>query len=259
MSLLGALAWTSAFWMLEQVCAGVTNAVRPGARADIVSLAGFSVLATSLIVFAMVRVHAPEASLRATLGVRPLAPMRGLLAVAAGAGLRPPMSVLEDVIARRWPHQDAEVAESLRQLVATSSRISLVVCVFVVMPVASELFFRGIVFGELRRATSSWVALVGTTALFALSYSMPDARELPTAAVLGFAFGWTRARCGTVVAPVVAHVAFWAVEGIPILRGRDPAADVVYPVKWVVGGAVIAALALAVIGTGSEERKRARG
>jgi len=255
MNLLGALAWTSALWMLEQVCAGVTYAGRPGSRTDIVSVAGCSVLATSLIIFAMVRVHAPEASLRVTLGVRPLPPVRILLSVAAGAGLRPLLSLLESAIARRWPHEDAAFAESVRQLVATSSRLSLVVGVFVVIPVATELFFRGILFGGLSRGSSSRVAVLATTALFALSYSMPDPRDLPTAAILGLAFAWLRARCGSVVAPIVAHVAFWAVEGIPILRGRDPAADVTYPTRWIVGGAVIAGLALAVIGTGRDAER----
>jgi len=108
--------------------------------------------------------------------------------------------------------------------------------VFVVIPVAAELFFRGILFGGLSRGSSSRVAVLATTALFALSYSMPDPRDLPTAAILGLAFAWLRARCGSVVAPIVAHVAFWAVEGIPILRGRDPAADVTYPTRWIVGG-----------------------
>ena len=127
--------------------------------------------------------------------------------------------------------------------------------VFVVIPLAREVFFRGILFGELRRprdargagdgAGSTVIAVVGSALLFAV-FSL-DWRSMPTALVLGLSLGWLRARTGSLVAPVVAHLAFWAVEGIPILRGADPAADVTYPLRWIVGGAVVTLLALAAL------------
>ncbi len=46
---------------------------------------------------------------------------------------------------------------------------------------------------------------------------------------------------------------FGAGEWHPILLGRDPSADVTYAPRWIVGGAIIAALALAAVGTGRSE------
>jgi len=88
---LTAALWSIGLWLVENVCVQVTQAARPGALSDIVNLGACQALATSLVVFAMVRVHARETSLRVTLGVTPLAPLQFLLSIAAGAGLYPLM------------------------------------------------------------------------------------------------------------------------------------------------------------------------
>jgi membrane protease YdiL (CAAX protease family) len=252
-SLAAATLWTAALWLLEHICFEVTEAARPGAITDIVNVSACVVLATSVIVLAMLRVHAPNESLRAMLGVRAVGPLRLVLSAAAGAGLGPALSTVDDLVARRWPYEDPEALASLQKLLASSTRVGLVLGVFVVIPLAREVFFRGVLFGELRRAGgvrgtgegSAAVAVVATALLFAV-FSL-DWRAVPTALVLGLSLGWLRARTGSLVAPVVAHLAFWSVEGIPILRGADPAADVTYPVRWIVGGVVIAVLALAAL------------
>jgi len=251
LSLAAAALWTTALWLLEHVCFEVTEAARPGAITDIVNVAACVVLATSVIVFAMLRVHAPDESMRATLGVRRPGSLRLVLAVAAGAGLCPALSTVDDLIARRWPYDDPDALESMQKLLASSTHLGLVLGVFVVIPLAREVFFRGVLFGELggdrsargkggRAATA--IAILATAVLFAV-FSL-DWRAMPTALVLGLSLGWLRARTGSLVAPAVAHLAFWSVEGIPILRGADPAADVTYPTRWIVGGVVVALLAL---------------
>lgn len=245
---LGAALWTIALTMLVQVAIAVTEAARPGAQTDIVNLAACQVLATSLVVFAMVRVHAREASLRATLGIRPIAPLHVLLSVAAGAGLFPLLSMADDLILRRWPIDDAEAVDNMQKVVTSSSHLALVVAALVVIPLARELFFRGIAYGQLAASTSARVALLATAVFYACSYL--DWQQMPTAFVLGVSFAWLRERTGTVVAPVLAQLAFGAVEGIPVLTGRDPAADVTFSTRWVLGGAVIALLALAAVGAG---------
>ena len=249
-----AFVWTAALLMLEQTCVALTELARAGARTDIVSRSGCTILATSLVVFFVVRIHAPDRSLRATLGLRRIGVFPAALSLAAGAGLRPLLGTLEEMMARRWPLQDADVAESIERLVASSSRAALIVGVFVVIPVAAEVFYRGVLFGEIRRAGSQRRAILLTAALFALSATAGDPRALPTAALVGLAFGWLRARAGSLIAPILAHLAYWSVEVVPILRGGDLLADVAYPTRWIAGGAVISLLALATIGHGEDER-----
>jgi membrane protease YdiL (CAAX protease family) len=260
LSLPAAALWATALWLLEHIAFEVTEALRPGAITDIVNVSACVVLATSVVVFAMVRIHAPVTSLRATLGVRALGPVSLVLAAVAGLGLCPALSTVDDLVAKRWPYDDPEALESMNKLLGSSTHLGLVLGVFVVIPLAREVFFRGALFGELQRARgigigrgsgegggagSTALALVATALLFAV-FSL-DWRSMPTALVLGLALGWLRARTGSLVAPVVAHLAFWSVEGIPILRGADPAADVTYPTRWIAGGVAAAILALVAI------------
>ena len=236
-------------WLLEHVCFEVTEAARPGAITDIVNISACVVLATSIIVFAMVRVHAPDESLRESLGLRRVGLLRLVLSIAAGAGLSPAMSMVDDLIAKRWPFDDPEAAESMQKLLGSSTHLTLVLGVFVVIPLAREVFFRGILYSELDRHTllrdegSTLVPIAATALLFAV-FSL-DWRSMPSALVLGMTLGWLRARTGSLVAPAVAHLAFWSVQGIPILRGMDPAADFTYPTRWVAGGVAVSLLALA--------------
>ena len=251
MSPLAAALWSVALTMTVMVVVSLTEAARPGAEADVVSLAASQLLATSLVIFAMVRWHAREVSLRATLGVRAVAPLHIVLSLAAGAGLCPLLSTVDDAIMRRFPIDDAGAAEHLQKVLSSSSRIGLVVAALVVVPVARELFFRGVLYGGLRATTPVRSAVTATAVFFACSTLEPQ--QIPTTLALGLSLAWLRERSGTVLAPILAQLAYGAVDGIPILRGRDPAADVAYPARWIVGGAVIAALALGAIGAGRRE------
>jgi membrane protease YdiL (CAAX protease family) len=252
---LAAAMWTLAFFALRLVAAGITSAVRPGADNDIVNQGACIVLAASVTIFAIVRVHAPDSSLRASLGVRPISPLQALLSMAAGAGLLPAFSKVDDLIVSRWPYGDEEreALESLFRASTVHARVALVVVLVVVVPVALEFFFRGVLFSELTRATSRAHGAVVSAFCFAAWHL--DPRALPTAFALGIAMARLRDQTHTVLAPVLGVLAFGAVDGIPWLRGRAPDADVTYPMRWVVGGAVIALLALAAIGVGGKPEK----
>jgi membrane protease YdiL (CAAX protease family) len=131
--------------------------------------------------------------------------------------------------------------------------VALVIVLVVVVPVAHEYYFRGVLFSELTRATSRAQGAVVSAFCFAAWHL--DPRALPTAFVLGIAMARLRDQTRTVLAPVLGVLAFGAVDGIPWLRGRAPDADITYPMRWVVGGAVMALLALAAIGAVSKSEK----
>ena len=246
-----AALWTLALALLSSLCAAVTQGARPGAQNDIVNLAACEVLATSFIVFLVVRVHARDVSLRALLAFRPIAPLHAVLSMAAGAGLYPLLTTIDDLVQKRWPVDDPEMTQSLQKIVASSSPVALVVAALVVMPVARELFFRGLLYGGVKRRAGVQSALLVTAACYACASL--QWQQIPTLFVLGMAAAWLCERTGTVVAAILAQLAYGAVEGIPILRGADPMADVTYPTKWIVGGAIIALLALVAVGAGRRE------
>jgi membrane protease YdiL (CAAX protease family) len=242
LSLPGAALWALALWLLEHVCFEMTEAIRPGAITDVVNVTGCVVLATSIVIFAMVRVHARDESLRAALGLRSLGPLRLALCLAAGLGLGPALASLDDLVAKRWPYDDPDELANMQKLLGSSTRLALVAAVFVVIPIAREMFFRGVLYGELRKAASTVTAVALTSLLFTV---FPlDWRSMPSALVLSFSLGWLRAKGGSVIAPIVAHLAFWSVQGIPILGGADPGAGATYPPRWIAGGLAVALLAL---------------
>lgn len=242
MTPLGAAMWSLALAFVEQLCVGATEAARAGALTDIINLTACQVLATSTVLFIIARVYARDTSLREAFGVRRPSPFHVILAAVSGAGLCPLLSTVEDYVVRRWPY-DPEVVEYMHKVLSRSSREAFIVAVFVAWPIARELFFRGALFGQLRRSISASASVIWTAVLFA--FATLDWRVIPSSLGLGLALGWVRAQSGTVVAAVVAHLAFVAVEAVPIVRGRDLSADVTYPMRWIVGGAAASLIALA--------------
>ena len=264
LSAVSAASWTIGLWLVEQLCVALTASSRPAAATDIVSLSACIVLSTSIVVFAMVRLRAPEQSLRAALGLRKVGPLGIVLPAAVGAGLCPVLSALDDRIAARWPYDDAEAVANMHQLVTQSSR-----------RVRGRRLRRdpgraggllpGHRYEELVRAgagdaSTRWrargLAILVTAILFA-AFSL-DWQTMPSTLLLGLALAWIRTREGSLVAAIAAHLGFWAIESLPILRGGDPAADVTYAARWILVGAGAAILALATIYATSRGEPRSR-
>ncbi len=88
-------------------------------------------------------------------------------------------------------------------------------------PLAEELLFRGMILTMLQRLTgSAWIAVLGSSAIFALfHWSNPDA--VPPLLIFGLALGVAFARSGSLAVPIIMHVCFngktilWLLLGAP--------------------------------------------
>jgi membrane protease YdiL (CAAX protease family) len=84
--------------------------------------------------------------------------------------------------------------------------------VFVLVPLAEELFFRGALYGWLRRYLPALPTILLTAVLFGFEHTvwgMPMPRLfflVPLAAVYGIALGWVRERTGSTLNTAVMHV-----------------------------------------------------
>jgi membrane protease YdiL (CAAX protease family) len=244
--------WTAGLCLLAQACHWmVIHAIRTDGLTDVVNIATCEVLATSIAVWLVLRVHAPDVGLREAMGVRSMALTDFVIAVIVGVALCPPLSTLNDLVLRKWPYDAADL-ESFGKLVARSSRIELVLALFVVIPISQEFFFRGILFERLQRSVTPTMT-VGLTALL-FAYSSLELRAMPSLLILGTALSYLRSRSGSVLAPVMAQLAYWAVDGIPILRGRDPSVNVTFSAKWIGAGAFIALASLLACGLSHREK-----
>jgi membrane protease YdiL (CAAX protease family) len=255
MSALGAALWATALFALVRICIGVTDAVRPGATLDVVNLTACEVLATSVVLFAIARIYAPRTSLRAAFGVRGMGATHWILSAIVGAGLNPLASTIDERILRRWPYDDPAMTEAMEKLVAHSPPVVLFVAGLVVMPIVCELFFRGALFTQLARSVPVDGVVLSTAIFYACSLEW---RSMPSGLVLGLALGWLRGRSGSVLAAIVARLAFSGVQLLPLLQGRDATEDIVYPTTWVVVGAVYALAALLAMGLRAKKRLPAR-
>ncbi len=243
-----ALGWTVVLWLLTMLTVRLTEIARPGAADDLVNLGACQTLAVLVAIFVILRVYVPDGSVRAALGVRPIAGWQLILSAGLGAGLQPSLSMIERAVLERFPYP-ADELEQLEKIVtihSASHRVIFIVVAFGVLPLTREIFFRGMLFEQLvRGAGPSGTAILATSACFALAL---DLRTVPTALILGLALGRLRSATGTVVGPIVAELAYWTIPSLTVARGVDPGADIAYPTRYVVVGAVAALLALVLVG-----------
>jgi membrane protease YdiL (CAAX protease family) len=244
---LAAALWTIGATVLSQLAVMATETFRPGAVTDLVNLTACRVLTYSILSFVMLRLYAPEGSVRSTFGLRRVAIIALPLAALLGAGLSPALSTLDTLIAKRFPLEQTEV-ELVNKLMETKTvvqRAGIAVSTILAFPLVHEVFFRGLLFGGLRRAKSPDGRSVGsvdrviiaTSVYFAASQG--DPRSLPVMLALGLVAGWLRALSGSIWPAFVAHAAFFAVPVAPLLRGAADT-DEVYPRTWIIGGVTLA-------------------
>jgi membrane protease YdiL (CAAX protease family) len=247
-SFFAAAGWTVAAQLAFAFALQGTEAVREGAMGDLVSATACCVLAYSVVVFVMLRVYEPESSLRRVLALRKVSPFSLILSALVGAGIAPTMHIMGSLIERRFPTplEDLErQGEILTKLLATptlTSKIVLFVAVVFVIPAAEDLFYRGMLFGGLRKGRPLALATLITAAYFALSHEEP--RDIPSFFVVGLVFAWLRGQTGSILPSFLANAAYCAMPMIPQLLNRASPEEL-FPraVPW---GAAAAALLAAV-------------
>lgn len=103
---------------------------------------------------------------------------------------------------------------SIESLVAFSSGALALGLVSVVVPVAEELFFRGLIFGNLERRLGGRLAFLATIVLFALAHLPQQWGNWGAASSVLFAgvvFTALRWRTGSTLVPILAHLAHNAI------------------------------------------------
>jgi membrane protease YdiL (CAAX protease family) len=244
MSFFAAAVLTLAARVLTDTVVSLADGARPGAMNDIVTWAAAVALAYLLCVFVIVRVWAPEESLRSVLGLRPINAFPCLLATIAGAAMYPPVARINEIVARKFPLTSDE-QDALAKLLDTStpgSKVGLLLATIVIIPVASELLFRGAIYGRLRRERAEGLAVFGTTAYFVLANFEPQ--RMVAMLALGAAVTWLRARTGSLVPALCTHIAFYAMPNVLPLFGRPIPEDYDWSLRWVMGGAAVAVVSI---------------
>ncbi|MBM4356792.1 MAG: CPBP family intramembrane metalloprotease [Deltaproteobacteria bacterium] len=207
MSAFAATLWVTGATFAFLFLGSLVIALRESAARDQTVLIGCQAAAYLLALFGILRMHGPEAPIRAFVALRRTHAALYPLALVAGAASAFWGSWLLDRIHRRFP--DPENANRLVELffeATPAGRIAMGVGIVVVGPLVEELVFRGALFGPMTRRHGTSVVIGWTAVTFAMVHVEP--RVLLPILLLGLAMGLLRAASGSLWPSLLFHVGF---------------------------------------------------
>lgn len=213
-----AAIWTLIVAVLVPVMISIADAAHPGAFVDVVTVAMCKVIAYSVVLFAILRLHEPESSIRHVLALRRAPAIVVVLAAVVGAGLSPAAMWLDGLLSKRFPASPVEL-EALARIFDTPTlgkKVALLAAVVVVMPVFDELFFRGALFTPLKRGRRAESVILATAAYDTL-LGGAQPREIASILVTALTIAWIRAVSGSVIPSIAARVVFFGVQVVPLV------------------------------------------
>lgn len=245
MTYVGAAAWSLGMTFVFFFLVMLVISIRPAAQSDLVTKFGCQLIATLLALFAILRLHAPDKSIREFLGIRSTHAGFYPLAALLGASVQVPANALYDLITRRFPtpadHDDTLYEEISR---GRFDRIIAVVVLAFAGPLLEEIFFRGAIFRPLRRRYEGTGVVVATSLFFAASHL--EWQMIGPIAIVGLALGSLRNASGSLLPSVVMHGVFNGVTLYSLfMRGSASADNTPLPLSISIGGSV---LTLALLG-----------
>jgi membrane protease YdiL (CAAX protease family) len=238
-SFLAAAGWTYALWLTVGIVVQLCDEARPGAASDLVTFTAAYVVTHLIALFVLLRIYEPEGSIRAVTGLRKTSVLVTVLAVPLGAGAYPTMNALDGLMTRRLPLTEEETTFIVKLVSADTSsrRVFLVASLAFLVPLVEDIFFRGFLFGGVKKGRTLLISVVGTALFYALAQG--DVRSFPSAFALGLTLTWLRAQTGSLIPAMLAHLAYAAVPVTHLLLGQDPVHDL-YPRPLMLGGAALA-------------------
>lgn len=205
MSIGAAFVWASGvivgFWLL----ASTMSSSEP----DLIGAFACQAIAMLLGLFLILRVHAPSATIRRFLGVRPAHPAFYPLGLLLGISLHVPADLIYQWVEKRWP-SSPQTLPKIFQEAPMPKQIAMGAILIVLGPLVEEIFFRGALFRPLRKRNSALGVIFATSVCFAVAHAMPQT-YLPIALV-GISLGLARLFSGSLFPPLLVHCAFNALS-----------------------------------------------
>jgi membrane protease YdiL (CAAX protease family) len=215
-----AVGWTLAVLLGATLLISITATAREGAERDFVN--NFVCLTLAMLggLFGILRVHAPNASIRDWVALRPTHPGFFALAIAMGAAVYLPVSVLFSAIVRRFPVPDEGGIERIFLDAGRVERVFIGLAAVALGPIVEEVFFRGALFTPLKARLRTAQVVAITAFLFAASHAL--AQQILPLALVGVLLGVMRAVSGSLLPAVLLHATFNAVPMWTLATGRAP-------------------------------------
>lgn len=267
MSAFGAFGWTFATLLVKDLLLVLAFLARESAKHDLVTLVFAQLVSTLLVLYFVLRVYAPEVSVRRFIAFRPTAVAFYPIAIVLGVGLSFSTDKLYELILIRFPPSQDHSVSLLLQSASPLRRIVNGVMVGLVGPIVEETFFRGALFVPLRRFAERTTLLaptlpsapddgpssaqspapprsrvrsligaaIATAVLFTLTHG--EWQMFPPILLVGLLLGGLRAASGSMVPTVILHVVYNTTSVLMTFLAADM--DVI-PASWALGGAALA-------------------
>lgn len=276
MSAFAAAAWTFGVTLLLAIVLQVALSIREGAQFDLVTGAFAQLIAYWLGLFAILRIYAPDASIRRFAGIRWTAPAIFPLALLLGVVVWFPTELVYMKTLERYPIEGPDYVKGVFESATPLKRIVSGVLIACIMPIIEESFFRGALFQPVKRfaaqssllspfssrepsedgeearppprptkegsVSAGWSAVIVTSVLFTLVHM--NWQTYAPLIVLSLMLGSLRLRSGSIVPSVLVHVGYNGVSLALMLVTPDLQT---IPILWAVGGAAATLLCFGAI------------
>lgn len=207
MTLFGAIAWTFLATSTYLLLLLLLVSLSPGKASDLVMNFGAQVFGTLLTLFCILRLYAPNTSIRHFLGLRGTHPGFYVLAGLLGVIIQIPTSALYDLILKRHPLEADHDVLFMENFSRGRPWQAIIFFILVLAgPFLEEVFFRGALFRPLRKENTAVGVVLVSSVLFAFVH-LEKQIFLPIA-ILGFVLGTLRSASGSLLPSVVMHATF---------------------------------------------------
>ncbi|MES1174282.1 MAG: CPBP family intramembrane glutamic endopeptidase [Myxococcales bacterium] len=181
---------------------------------------------TQVVVYAIVLAlfgFSARTPARDLLALRPASLKVVLAAAALGAILQIPATLMSNAVERFYPLPPEELAERMARITphSTAHAVAIFAVVALLGPCVEEFFFRGALFGALRRGNGALVTSAVVSLCFALGHL--DLRLLLPLLVAAFAIADVREHTGSIWPGLALHAAFNGATLAIVFAGDAPA------------------------------------
>lgn len=218
-----AFLWMLGSFFLMIFFALIYLAINPEAQRDLVGLGIVSAASFTLMSAHLLARYPAGPKAAHGLGFRPTHAAAPLLGLLLGITAKVPAEQVRAWIDRVFPLSPEEAAAmaELFQAETAVHKASLLIVAAVIVPIAEEVFFRGAVYGALRRSrVSEAMAVAVTAAGFTLVHS--DPHQMLPLLMVAFLLGYLRSRSGSLLPSIFAHAGFNGAAILGVTYGLIP-------------------------------------
>ena len=209
MTLLGAALWMMGAHLASQWVTLIVMWLF-GRVHDLMILIVCQAVGYLLVLYAMLRVHAPKSRIRDFVGLRPTSIAFVVMAPIVGVAAQYPGSFAQEHLMRWFPSESADLGFlDVFFGLTFPRRVAIATAATLLGPIAEELIFRGAAFTSILARHRAMAVVVVTSVGFAVIH--PDLRDVPILLVMGLILGHLRWASGSLLPPILLHVAFNAV------------------------------------------------